>query len=343
MTIMQALLAGSQPGQQTANAGHPADKTHMIVCSIREAVESLQRRRATRSSWSYPLEMACSSFFSPGNLDRFLVCYWAFWNPNVPNVHRPTFSIETAPAALVAVMALMGAVLSPYHGDRENALSWLDFVEEWIFSDPNFRDDTLPFDPQDVTNPELQLCLDALKTAYLCIVLQTWEGTEEAKRRARRSRYTDIIGAYRSLCSKTITHGDIRSYIGQPDPQRSWKQFAVKEALIRSLTYIVLLDSAYAIFNNTPARMVLQEARIAISCPDACFQAEDVQSWEQSMKLWQASELGRQQLTISQVVCLIWHERLMERDWAMLRQMSLLNMFIIVHRKLIGITPRDVD
>lgn len=308
-------------------------KTHIIVSAIKDAVESHRRRNAAGLSWSYTVELACSNFFAPANLHRLIVAYWAFWHPNCAIVHKPSFSLAAAPATLVTTMALIGACMSPDNSDRESALFWLDYVEEWVFSSASFNDDPLPCDPQDVTNPVLQDRLDAMRAAYCAILLQTWEGTEEAKRRARRSRYTDIIGAFRSVCSRSVTHGDLQSYFIYSNPEISWKQFSMREELIRTLTYIVLLDTAYVIFNNTPSRMALQEARMSLACPEACWQAEDVRTWQEAMKVWATTEIGMQQPTISQIICLIWNSRLTERDWAMLRQMSTVNLFAIVHRK----------
>jgi hypothetical protein len=230
-------------------------------------------------------------------------------------------------------MCLIGACVSPHPADRECALQWLDFVEEWTFSPNILRDETWPSDPRDVNNIDLQQRLHALQAAYCTILLQTWEGTPEAKRRARRSRYTDIIGAFRGVCTRSITHGSLNHYLEHADAEAAWRTFVIKEELIRTLTYIVLLDTAYVIFNNTPSRMALQEARLQLSCPDACFQAEDAATWKAAMSLWANSEIGRRQPTMSQVNCIMWNKVMLDGDLIMLHQMSLLNMFIMIHRK----------
>lgn len=332
--VMHAILSNPRSfHEQYSDDTGLRVKTHIIVSAIKDAVESHRRRNAAGLSWSYTVELACSNFFAPANLHRLIIAYWAFWHPNCAIVHKPSFSLAMAPATLITAMALIGACMSPDQSDRESALFWLDYVEEWVFSSANFNDDPLPCDPQDVTNPVLQDRLDAMRAAYCVILLQTWEGTEEAKRRARRSRYTDIIGAFRSVCCRSVTHGDLQAYFIYSNPEISWKQFSMREELIRTLTYIVLLDSAYVIFNNTPSRMALQEARMALACPDACWQAENVHTWQEAMKIWASSDIGMQQPTISQIICLIWNSRLTEGDWSILRQMSTVNLFAIVHRK----------
>ncbi|KAK3050452.1 hypothetical protein LTR09_008363 [Extremus antarcticus] len=282
----------------------------VIVSGLKEVVESQRRRNNAGLSWSYTLEEACSGFFAMQNLQRLLISYFAFWHPNCPMIHKPTFTVENSSPTLVAVMALVGAC---------------------AFGPASFSDDPLPYDPQDITNPGLRDRLHALQAAYCCILLQTLEGSAAAKRRARRSRYTDSLGAFRSVCSTAVTHGNLLSYLDHPDPDTVWRQFAMKEELIRTLTYIVLLDAAWVILNNTPPRMALQEARIPLASPEACFQAEDPHTWEGTMRVWTSSENGLPQLTVEQVIRLMYKPQCLEQDWARLLRMSSLNLFTIIH------------
>ncbi len=106
----------------------------------------------------------------------------------------------------------------------------------------------------------------------------------------------------------------------------------MKEELIRTLTYIVLLDAAWVILNNTPPRMALQEARIPLASPEACFQAEDPHTWEGTMRVWTSSENGLPQLTVEQVIRLMYKPQCLEQDWARLLRMSSLKLFTIIHR-----------
>lgn len=227
-------------------------KTTLIIDAIRDNWDIAYRRRAIRIAWSETLELSCQDFFSNHRMHAHLAAYWALWHPNCPIIHRPTFSIHESLPMLLAVMALLGACLSPVKGDRESAVVWLDPVEEWVFSAPEFNDDPLQTQVYNEAGTFLHERLDALRTAYCVILLQTWEGSETAKRRTRRSRYTDIIGVFRSVCSEDITHGDLSAYTNTTFDVAAWKVFAKREELIRTLTYVVLLDSAYVIFNNTP-------------------------------------------------------------------------------------------
>jgi hypothetical protein len=45
--------------------------------------------------------------------------------------------------------------------------------------------------------------------------------------------------------------------------------------MIRTFTYVFLLDTAFVIFNNAPPRMVLHEMDLEMTAPEICFQADN--------------------------------------------------------------------
>ena len=95
-------------------------------------------------------------------------------------------------------------------------------------------DNPLENDVRNTSESEVLDRLHALQAAYCMILLQTWEGSEESKRRARRSRYTDIIGVLRSVCSDDLIHWDVNMYIDSQPSAATWKDFAVTEEMIRT-------------------------------------------------------------------------------------------------------------
>lgn len=304
---------------------HLFAKTYAIASGLKSHMESHGGQDPCKPEWSSSLESICCGFFCPANLRRFLVAYWALWLPNYPVFHKPTFNEETAPPTLIAAMVLIGACLSPCAGDRESALHWIDIVGDWVFSSPDLNDAA-------ASNVEagVRARLDALRAGYCVVLLQTWEGGEQSKRAARRARYTFIIGVARSLSSGETSHGDLQQYIGAGSNNDLWKAFALVEQLIRTLIYVLLLDCGFCIFNNTPPRMTLEEARIAVPCPEACFQADSPASWAQAMAIWAASDIGRRQPTVRLIMSLLAKEQLGETDSVMLRQMSSLGLFTVV-------------
>lgn len=306
-------------------------KSEIAITSIKTILQEKHEQ-----SWSAELEKACQRFFDPVNLEQNLLSYFTLWHQNCPIIHRAMFDLKTAPAALLASMVLIGACLSPISSQQEAALHWLDPVEHWVFSTPEFTDRPLPLQPESATDEAIQGRLDALRAGYCMILLQSWEGTGEAKRRARRSRYTEIIGVFRSICGSDLTHGDLNDYLDDPPSSAKWKSFAVIEELIRTSTYIFLLDSAYAIFNNTPPRMAFREARMALTCPEPCFEAETLGDWADTMRMWAATEIGQRQTTLTQTISVLYLEQIPPSEWLLLQQTSCLNMFALIHRKPVG-------
>lgn len=101
----------------------------------------------------------------------------------------------------------------------------------------------------------------------------------------------------------------------------------------------MLLDTAYVIFNNTPPRMAPGEARFSLSCPEICFQADNVSTWSDAIQSYALSELGQRQPVVHQVISMLWADSLSDADEVLLRSMSSLNLFILVHRKLVHYLP----
>lgn len=105
-----------------------------------------------------------------------------------------------------------GACVSPDQEDYEDAKMWFNCVEEMVFTDDDFCRDT-------VTNPD-NACilsgrrrLQALQASFMVCLYQNWEGTDAAKRRIRRHRYSTIV-AVRAilLSSRYIAHLFYRSH-----------------------------------------------------------------------------------------------------------------------------------
>ena len=110
-------------------------KSHEIVMSIKDVVQTKPRNSPIALTWSPSLEAVCVNFFSPRNIYLWLELYWAIWHPNVNYMHRPTFDVACCKAALLVAMSIMGALVSPEGSDRERARLWMNCVEEMVFQD----------------------------------------------------------------------------------------------------------------------------------------------------------------------------------------------------------------
>ncbi|RDW74283.1 transcription factor domain-containing protein [Aspergillus mulundensis] len=269
-------------------------------------------------TWTAGIESLCHSFFSAANIARFLGYFWALWYPNCPFIHRASFDAHTAPAALLSVMLLIGACLSPHPDDARTARMWLDCVEELAFSDAAFSEQVAgavsDFDQHSLETKRMKL--ETMQTAYLICSLQKREGSTEA--RARLARDFGLANAsHRSLT--------------MDNPQETWwRQFAVEEALIRTTTYIFLFDAALTIFHNSPPRMVVSELRMEVTCPEPCFQAQSAEECFAAIKKWEATAFWRHHMSIAALVKAICQAELEPKVVEAYADMGALNLFTAV-------------
>ncbi|RFN45078.1 c2h2 transcription factor [Fusarium flagelliforme] len=245
-------------------------QTHQILLNIKEVVTVKPRNSVVELEWSTVLEQTCTQFFSPRNLRKFLALYWHIWHPNVNFVHRPTFEPAKAKSILVAAMALIGASVSPNEADNEQAKMWFNCVEEMIFTDDDFCNDS----PDGQSTPGLDPSgnfskIQALQAAYMM------------------ARDFGIMSARHPDC----LHESF-----------DWKGFAAREQLIRIFLWIYLLDHAFVIFNNLPPRMVIKEMTMHLASPEAAFQAISSGECFRELYTWQSRSALIHSITFREVV-----------------------------------------
>ncbi|OJI99269.1 hypothetical protein ASPVEDRAFT_125091 [Aspergillus versicolor CBS 583.65] len=215
----------------------------------------------------YSLDMV--GFLSPQNLTRCLDLFWSRWYRHCPIIHRATFDLGNCWILLFATMALIGACMSPQQSDHQAAKHLLDVVEELIFSGPLFSEVAFTGTRKDDQLGTRQN-VETLQAACFMCLLQKWEGSDSAKLRMQRHRFTSFVATTRAMGLSQATHS--RS-MGTMINDAQWREWILKEEMIRTFNHIFLLDSAFVIFHNAVPRMVLQEMTIDLTCPEAVFQA----------------------------------------------------------------------
>jgi hypothetical protein len=134
----------------------------------------------------------CLEFFCPSKIKEYTNLFWDRWYPNCPIIHRPTFDALQTSNPLLTTMVLIGACMSPNMQEAEEAREWLDITEEVCFQNDwlsRGHSDSLEQDEQSGQGTKVR----ALQAAFFALVLQNWDGTDDAKRRTRRRRYTTLI------------------------------------------------------------------------------------------------------------------------------------------------------
>ena len=98
-------------------------------------------------------------------------------------------------------------------------------------------------------------------------------------------------------------------------------------------TYVFLLDTQFVIYNNSPPRIVFQELKFDLTCPEPCFQSA---SWQECTRTLTDSDHGWGSggaPVLSEVVELLSCGEVCERDRTKLTRLSFLNLFTIVNGK----------
>ena len=170
-------------------------KTMEIVSNIQSTITTTDTTITASSipSWTTETHNAATHFFSPANILRFLTFFWAVWYPNCPIVHRPFFDPSTASPALLAVIVIIGACLSPDEEDGRMARKWMDAVEVMTFRQEWFGENKVDVPRIDDHEKKWKSRLECIQTAYLVCSLQKREGSVEAQGRVRRYRHAMMV------------------------------------------------------------------------------------------------------------------------------------------------------
>ena len=179
-------------------------KTMEIVSNIQSTITTTDTTITASSipSWTTETHNAATHFFSPANILRFLTFFWAVWYPNCPIVHRPFFDPSTASPALLAVMVIIGACLSPDEEDGRMARKWMDAVEVMTFRQEWFGENKVDTPGIDDDKKKWKSRLECIQTAYLVCSLQKREGSVEAQGRVRRYRHAMMVTVFATSPSK---------------------------------------------------------------------------------------------------------------------------------------------
>ncbi|KAL4806096.1 hypothetical protein BDV18DRAFT_160164 [Aspergillus unguis] len=305
-------------------------RTFEILHHFHSIITQKRDRNVVTLVWSPEIEDLCRSFFSPPNITRFLGYFWSLWYPNCPIIHRASFDPLITSPALLCVMLIIGACLSPHSNDARTARIWLDCAEELAFENDSFHEYT----GVDALSGASEQCmeqkrkqLEDLQTAYLVCSLQKREGSIAARARIRRYRHATMVMLARDIGLATATH---RNLALESCSETWWHQFAVEEGLIRTMTYVFLFDAALTIFHNSPPRMVVSELKMDLACPEACFQAQSAKECFDVLKQWESTVFWKRHLSIVAAVKSICQKELVPETIEEYSKVGSLNLFTAV-------------
>ncbi|KAM5351006.1 hypothetical protein ACJ41O_003729 [Fusarium nematophilum] len=322
------IIIDDLPTESALSHPHPlTSKAREIIQGVRAAICNKSQFRETSTSWSQSRERSCARFFSPLNLERFVGAFFKLWYPNWPVFHLPTFVATQRSAQLIAGLVLIGACVSPEKSDHDQAMSWMEAVEDWIFSDPDFCEDPIPQTDDEFQLSQVETRLDSLRAAYAILIIMTWEGSEKQMTRGRRTRFSQMVGVARSLFFFATTQGDPYEQSSAGDPFSEWRLFALREECIRTILYVFLIDCAFVMFHNAAPRMVISELRFDLAATEACFQAPDPGTWLKCLTEWPGSRLPGRDMSVSELIEMGMKSELTSDEWKLLEHTSMLNLF----------------
>lgn len=168
----------------------------------------------------------------------------------------------------------------------------LDIMETYIYSINGFNDEfdlpgrTYAERTKNLSQEWLQYQLEEFQGAYLIVVVQYWTGNEIARTRVRQQRFAKLIAVsttnhmlswnrantrqiYRYLELNIVQHS--AGFVIKD--QSSFRDWIRKESYIRTATVMMMLDNAFAIFNNLTPRLQWAEIDLPFPSNEGYFKA----------------------------------------------------------------------
>lgn len=190
---VEASLWGDTQLSEPFTGNQARHVSSLMVDKASQLLELLQHPLESRISNHLDLYSSETvRFFSPQNLTRYLDLFWSRWYRHCPIIHRATFDLGNCWILLFATMSLVGACMSPQQSDHQGAKQLLDLVEELIFSSPLFSEVAFTGARKDDQLGTRQN-VETLQAACFMCLLQKWEGSDSAKLRMQRHRFTSFV------------------------------------------------------------------------------------------------------------------------------------------------------
>ena len=217
-------------------------------------------------------------------MQTYISCYWLHFHPQLPILHRPTFSADKTPNLLLLTMMAIGALLINNKVDPAlaQAASELASVLAWelrwqIFSDKDFRP------PAKLWVFQALLLLETFEKMFSSRPLHERAHIHHATTLTLMRRGSSLTGrcAYDSPQSgrdmKSNSENGSVIYSGHPpgstQADEAWNRWIVSEATKRAAFAAFVLDSTHATMFGHSAVMVAHEMRLQLPCDETLWAA----------------------------------------------------------------------
>lgn len=198
------------------------------------------------------------------SMQLYIGSYWKHFHRQMPILHQPTFSTETANDLLVlAVMAIGASLLGTRHGQAKiTACSHFATFAAWhlrwqIFMHTDFR-------------PPAKLWV--FQSLLLLEIYEKTLSTRQMHERAHIHSAT-MINLMRRGTTLIGDEESVRRTPGPSTPDEAWHRWIETESKRRAAFAAFIIDATHAVMFGHAAIMVVHELRLSLPCDDALWSA----------------------------------------------------------------------
>lgn len=306
--------------------------SHPLLSCSKAIWDTVERAQQLKNSFSAASDVPPASdkayveFFNPVNIEKFLDLYWNNFSFHCPIIHRPTFEPTKAPSTMILVLVLIGAHMSASPEDVSMARTWVDMAEDEIFAHSFFSEESQIASEEDFEE-SLRERLGVLQTAFSICVLQTWEGSNDARVRIRTHQYPKVISAARAF---GFARGRHTNDVDLDNNYVNWSEYLFKEEIIRTLTHVFLLDNEFTLFNGSAPRVATSELAMSPTCPEVCFQASNPSDLLSTLRQFRPADEAIRNTSIRDLVGAICDEQQTGGKSMNLAGLTTLNLFVLI-------------
>ncbi|KAE8381643.1 hypothetical protein BDV26DRAFT_301237 [Aspergillus bertholletiae] len=207
-------------------------------------------------------------FFSPTNVTLFVSTFFEKSHKNSRFIHKASFNIHTISAQLLLTIVLMSATcVSPE--DASTAERYSDIAENLIFDGLEFGQ-ILNADSPLLTKANMEI----LQAAMLITVIQWSRHNVSIKRRIRTRRFPALVCAARALRLTQAINDTVRN----PESLELDSYFH-KESLVRTMSWIYLMDAHLVIYYRSPPQFKIAEACFGVPQNEELYDTMEPITW----------------------------------------------------------------
>ena len=215
------------------------------------------------------------------SMQTYIGSYWYHFHPQMPILHKPTFSADkTQNLLLVAIIAIGASCLDKFHGpDATQAGAELSNFLAWHLRGEIFKDvDFLP--PAKLWVFQTLLLLEVYEKMYSTRVLHERAHIHHGTTLTLMKRGSSLIGRSALDSELKITKADApgsttssNQVSNSHTPEQWWNHWITNEATRRVAFAAFIIDSIHATMFGHSATMVAHEMKLQLPCDETLWSA----------------------------------------------------------------------